>query len=219
MFFNSSIVETGISDHHSLICTMLRSTFCKGPSKFICYRSYNNYSKEQFENVKKSLKQRLVSSSNFEEFCNTFLATLNKHAPLKKKKIRYNHQVFMSKTLCKAIMKRTKLRNKFSRKRFSENRQNYKGQRNTCSNILKSTKKTFFEALNINEITDNRKFWKTVKPFFTDKCKTTNNIILTEKNETLNDNNKISNTFNEYFTNITKGLNLRESTGNINFEN
>ena len=65
MFFNSSTVETGISDHHSLICTMLRSTFCKGPSKFIYYRSYNNYNKEQFENV---LKQRLVSSSNFEEF-------------------------------------------------------------------------------------------------------------------------------------------------------
>ena len=30
---------------------------------------------------------------------------------------------------------------------------------------------------------------------------------------------KISNTFSEYFTNITEGLNLRESTGNINFEN
>ena len=28
----------------------------------------------------------------------------------------------------------------------------------------------------------------------------------------------MSNTFNEYFTNITKDLNLRESTGKINFE-
>ena len=43
------------------------------------------------------------------------------------------------------------------------------------------TKKTFFETLNINEITDNRKFWKTIKPVFTDKCRTTNNIILKEK--------------------------------------
>ena len=58
IFFNSSTVETGISDHYSLICNMLRSTFCKGPSKFIYCRSYNNYNKEQFENV---LKQRLVS--------------------------------------------------------------------------------------------------------------------------------------------------------------
>ena len=116
-------------------------------------------------------------------------------------------------------MKRSKLRNILNTKRSSENWQNNKRQRNICSNILKPTKKTLFETLKINEITDNRKFWKTVKPFFTDKCKTTNNIILTEKNETLNDNKKISNTFNEYFTNVTKGLNLRESTGNINFEN
>ena len=116
-------------------------------------------------------------------------------------------------------MKRSKLRNTFNKTRSSENRQNYKRQRNICSNVLKSSKKTFFETLNINEMTDNRKFWKTVKPFFTDKCKTANNIILTEKNETLNTNKKISNTFNEYFTNITEGLNLRESTGNINFEN
>ena len=62
-FFNSSTVETGLSDHHSLICTMLRSTFCKGPSRFLCYRSYNNYNKQEFEN---DFKQTLVSSGNFE---------------------------------------------------------------------------------------------------------------------------------------------------------
>ena len=97
---------------------MLRSTFSKGPAKFIYYRSYNNYTKEQFENV---LKQRLVNSSNFEEFFDAFLATLNEHAPLKKKKNRYNHQVFMSKTPRRAIMKRSKLRNTFNKKRSSEN--------------------------------------------------------------------------------------------------
>ena len=36
---------------------------------------------------------------------------------------------------------------------------------------------------------------------------------------TLNYNKKVSNTFNEYFTNIAEGLNMRESTGNINSEN
>ena len=118
MYYNSSTVETDISDHHSLICTMLHSTFFKGPAKFICNRSYNNYNKEQFENV---LKQRLASSSNFEEFFDTFLATLNEHAPLKKKRILNNHQVFISKTLCKVIMKQSKLRKTFSKKRYSGN--------------------------------------------------------------------------------------------------
>ena len=111
------------------------------------------------------MKQKLVSSSNFEQFFDTFLATLIEHAPLKKKKIQYNHQVFMSKTLCKAMIKRSKLQNTFNKKRSSENWQNYKRQCNICLNILKSTKKTFFETLNISEMTDNRKFWKTnVRP-------------------------------------------------------
>ena len=216
MFFNSSTVETGISDHHRLICTILRSTFCKGPAKFIHNRSYNNYNKEQFENV---LKQRLASSSHFEEFFDKFLATLNENAPLKKKKIRYNHQVFMSKTLRKAIMKRSKLRNIFNKKRSSESWQNDKRLRNIYSNTLKATKKTFFGSLSINEITDERKFRKTVTPFSSDKCKTSKNTVITEKNETLKDNKNISNTFSQYFTTITKGLNLRESKGNINFGN
>ena len=84
MFFNSYAAETGIFYYHSFICTMRRSTFCKGPAKFTYLRSYNNYNKKQFENI---LKYRLVTSSNFEEFFDTFLATLNEHAPLKKKKI------------------------------------------------------------------------------------------------------------------------------------
>ena len=126
---------------------------------YILQVSYNNYNKEQFENV---LKQRLVSSSNFEEFFDTFPAILKEHVPMKKKKIRYNHQIFMCKTIYKAIMKWFKLQNTFYKKRSSENWKNYKRHRNISSNILKSTKKTLFETLNINEITDNRKFWKTV---------------------------------------------------------
>ena len=55
-FFNSSTMKTAISDYHSLICTMFRSKFCEGPPKFISYSCYNNYKKEEFQNI---LKQRL----------------------------------------------------------------------------------------------------------------------------------------------------------------
>ena len=155
-----------------MICTTLRSTPYKSPAKFIYYRSYNNYNKGQFENT---LKQRLVSSSNFGEFFDIILATLNEQAPLKKKKMRDNHQVFLSKTLRKAIIKRSKLRNTFSKKRSSENWQNYKWQRNICSNILKSTKKTFKNSgkqLSLFSLTRPDK-----------TSKTSNNIILTFKHQ------------------------------------
>ena len=56
----------------------------------------------------------------------------------------------MSKTLRKAITKQARLRNIFNKKISSKNWQNYKRQCHICSNILKSTKETFFGNLNIN---------------------------------------------------------------------
>ena len=57
----------------------------------------------------------------------------------------------MRKTLRKAFIKRS---NTLNKKRSSENCENYKWQRNICSNILTSAKKKFFGNLSINEITD-----------------------------------------------------------------
>ena len=97
----------------------------------------------------------------------------------------------MTKTLRKAIVKRPKLRNTYNKKRSSENWKNYGWQRNICSNIPKPTKNAFFGNLNINKITDNRKFWKTVGSLFPQtNVRPSSNIILKGKNETLNDNNK-----------------------------
>ena len=41
----------------------------------------------------------------------------------------------------------------------------------------------FYENLNPNLITDNKKFWKQVKPFFSEKTPTNNSIILLEGKE------------------------------------
>ena len=38
-----------------------------------------------------------------------------------------------------------------------------------------------FRNLNINDINDDKKFWKKIKPFFSDKDLETNNIILKEQ--------------------------------------
>ena len=64
----------------------------------------------------------------------------------------------MSKALCKAIMKLSKRRNTFSKKKSSENRQNYKLKCNICLKILKLTKNLFSQNLNVNKKTNTKKF-------------------------------------------------------------
>ena len=67
----------------------------------------------------------------------------------------------MSKELQKEIMKRSKLKNKYSNKRNYKSCSLYKKQKNYCLTLLRETrKKAYIEKLNIKEIGDNKTFWK-----------------------------------------------------------
>ena len=70
-----------------------------------------------------------------EKVCNTgwekdFVKTLNKHAPLKTKVIRWNHKSFITKNLRKAIMKRSALNKRANISNNPEKIKLYKKQRN-----------------------------------------------------------------------------------------
>ena len=41
----------------------------------------------------------------------------------------------------------------------------YRKQRNFCSKLYKKERKKYNNNLDLNDIADNKKFWKTVKPF------------------------------------------------------
>ena len=49
-----------------------------------------------------------------------------------------------------------------------ENLYKYKRQRNFGVNLLRITKRNFFKNVNQNKISDNRTFWKEIKPYFND---------------------------------------------------
>ena len=48
-FMKTLTFETGVSDHHKLIGTMLRSTFAKGKRKIMFYRCFKTFDNKRFE--------------------------------------------------------------------------------------------------------------------------------------------------------------------------
>ena len=96
--------------------------------------------------------------SDLEGFKKTVFCVFNKHAPSKRKCIRTNEAPFMTTELHKAIMKRSKLRKKFLKSRTFPGRKTYRSQRNLCKKLLKNTKRTYFNILDIKKVTDNRTF-------------------------------------------------------------
>ena len=94
-----------------------------------------------------------LNTTDLEGFMKTEFHIFNKHAPIKRKYIRANEAPFMTKDLHKAIMKRSKLRNKFLKSRSLSDRKNYTSQRNLCKKLLKSIKRTYFNNLDIRKVT------------------------------------------------------------------
>ena len=147
---------------------------------------------------------------------------LNKHAPLKTKYLRANDGHFMTKALRKAMMNRKKFRNRYIKSRTEENLKAFKKQRNFCVRLLRRTKSDYFGNLDPGDLTDNRKFWKTVKPVFSNEVQTNSSITLIEDGKMKTGDLKIAEIFNHYFTNITENLGIYEyqtllsSTNGIN---
>ena len=125
----------------------------------------------------------------------------------------------MTKELHNAIMKRSRYRNKFLKDKSQTSRENYKIQRNLCKKLLRKTKKSYFESLNTKKITDNRTFWKTVVPLFTNKASRGEKIILTEAEKHISDDKRICNFFNNFFSKVVSDLKIPDYYNYFSQEN
>ena len=75
--------------------------------------------------------------------------------------------------------------------------------------LLRRTKKDYFQNLNIRDLSDNRKFWKTIKPYFSNKRLNWNKFPLKEKENLASNEAQLATIINSFFINIT-GLELKE---------
>ena len=132
--------------------------------------------------------------------------TLKSFAPIKKKYARGNQMPFMTKNLSKEIMTRSRLRNKYLKYKTEENRLFYTQQRNKCVSPLRKIKINYYGNLNEKDITDNKKIWKTVKPFLSDKSINSDKIHLNETGELINSKTKTAEVLNEFFSIVVKNL-------------
>ena len=67
-------------------------------------------------------------------------------------------------------------------------------------------KQQYFSSLDLSLIADNKKFWKTVKPLFSDKISHKDIISLREDGKTITEDLSIAEIFNNYFSNVIRSL-------------
>ena len=78
---------------------------------------------------------------------------------------------------------------------------------------MKATTKAkteYFANLDTKTINDNKRFWKIMKPLFSDKNCINKKIVLVEKIEIIKDRKQNAEIMNSYFINMAKHLKIPE---------
>ena len=217
-FQNSQTVETGLSDHHKMTVTVLKTFFQKQAPITINYRDYKSFDKCKFHTeLKLKLSEIHTHNTSYELFESTFMELLNNHAPMKTKYVRANNAPFMNKIISKAIMTRSRLRNTFLKNPNYINKINYNKHRNYCVNLLRKEKRKYYNNIDLKLITDNKKFWKTVKPLFSDKNNMSRKItLIDEEDEIISNDIHVAEIMNDFFANAVLKLDIEGFKPDLN---
>ena len=101
-------------------------------------------------------------------------------------------------------MHRTRIGNKYLRNKTDENKRKYTKQQNYCVSLLRKSKREYYSNLDVKNITDNKTFWKTIKPFLSDKVTSTQKI----NDKIVKNDNDAARVLNSFFSNIVRDLKI-----------
>ena len=84
-FQNSCAIETGLSDFHKMIVTILKTYFQKKEPKIIQYRDYKNFSEEEYREFLVNLVSDHDQCPSYDVFLRKCKIAFDRRAPLKYK--------------------------------------------------------------------------------------------------------------------------------------
>ena len=161
-FQNLLAIDTGLSDFHRMTVTVMKAYFPKPCPKLVNYRDFKKFSNEAFRD--ELLTNLSHSAPNYDDFIKLVNRVLHRNGPQKKRYIRANQKPFITSELNKVIMNRSRLQNRYLKLHTSESKIAYTKQQNSTVNLLRKEKKIYYNNLDLNNIIDNKQFWRNVKP-------------------------------------------------------
>ena len=123
----------------------------------------------------------------------------------------------MTKTLRKAIMRRSQLQTKYYKTKNQADYDLFKKQRNFVSRYYKKEKKKFYGSLNMKDILDNTEFWKYMKPLFSDKTECKQKITLVNGQDIITEDDKLAETFSTFFKEAINNLGIEVNINHIEY--
>ena len=204
--------ECNISDFHNIIGAATRRFAPSLKPQKIVYRSYKSFNDADFlfdlQCAPFHVMNIFDDADDMAWYTSTLISdVIDSHAPVKSKFVKRQSVPYMNSKLRKALYSRNMARNKFrifGKKYWDENRR----LRNHVVSLRKKSIAKYFEN---NCAKQDRTFWRTISPFFSDKkFRNGNHTILREGEDTIVDSNEVAEIFNIYFSSIASEIGFQD---------
>ena len=191
---NSFVSNIALSDHKPIICSM-SAKIPKTPNnshKYATYRSFKTFSPINFlSDLSKIDFSSVFQTSDVNEatiqFIKLFTACIDKHAPLKTRRVRHcTMPAWLNQDIQSEMRKRDDLK-----KRLGKKHTEYKKQRNKVTELQRKAKQDYFIKLVTNTNSYISTIWNALNEFTNKSKKTRNSSFPGTPNE-----------FNDYFLSL-----------------
>lgn len=205
---SSGVIHLSISDHSLVYAIRKISVSSKTSHTITEIRNFKNFCVDDFNDDLKNIPWGEVDKFDDpnQMWCcwkMMFLGVINKHAPLKKKRIRNKKSPWLNAGIKRSMIERDKLKSTAIRTNFSEDWSNYKKAKNRVNNKIKETKTQYYKEHFRSNSGKPREIWKSINEVMSRNTKNDSNINSIKTNAGSTTSPEVmSETFNKYFTEI-----------------
>ena len=160
------MIPCAISDHSLIYCTV-KSGVSKGPPRIIEYRSYRTYDKSAFVNDLKEVDwDMVIRSDNINSAVNywneMFLNIINRHAPLKRTRVKGIQIPWMTPNLNQAMRDRDYHHRKAIKKQSSYHWEMYRKLKGYVNKQVKKCKSDYYLNIIEENKSHSERLWKAI---------------------------------------------------------
>ena len=216
---DSGVIHVGISDH-SLVYAGRKVAVLKEKPKIVETRQFKNFNTARFQqDLDQALNSILFYDYNnaniaWHVWKETFLAVADTHAPVLKRKVKSEHNPWMTNQIKTMIHHRDFLKKKAVKHSSQRYHELYKNCRNRVNKLIEDTKATYFKN-KLENIKNSKEGWKTINLLLNKKPKSTQIHEIKDGDNILTGDKNLASAFNNYFSKIGSNLSKKLPSNNI----
>ena len=204
----SGVYETSISDHYLVYCVRKFRGACKKQHKYITTRQLKHSDEAESINDLLLVDWKAIALNGndisiiVEQWTNMFSLILEKHAPVRNRRVSENFCPWLTKELKQLSVTRDRLKKQAVRFKSDILMEAYRQTRNKVNMLNMELRGEFFTTKIASQNGDLKSAWKTINTVLNKKSKATQIATLEVDGSLISDSNSTAESMNNFFCSI-----------------